>query len=459
MPARLRILATLLPLAVLLGCGGADKVTGARAGAVTTLTLANANLDPGSLQRWIDDVGNLSNGRLRIRVSNNWRYGEREVEKGLIADVRAGRAQLGWVASRAWTAVGVHSLDPLNVPFEVHSYAGEQAELTAGNRAALLAGVSSAGVEPVGLVPGPMHLVLVRRPVRHAADLRGLRIGVFASDVGERALRALGVVAVPLARDASPRGLDGVAEGLGDLAARYVAHAPYLLADAPLGPAPRVIFANRQAWSRLSADQRTILRRAAELAFAPMLRAWEADDRNARAKLCDGGVHVVDIGAQGRAALQRGVGPVYDQVSRLAGARAAAQAVERGRAADEAPMSLPCARPPAQTSALTGVFAYTVRRGASGSAGFDFGRARWIRFQVVLRNGRAVQTAHWSDGRSEIGFDEKYRVYRDRIELGGNYELTARWQLDGNRLRFTEMNGGPDDRRVWASHTWIRVRR
>jgi hypothetical protein len=223
-----------------------------------------------------------------------------------------------------------------------------------------------------------------------------------------------------------------------------------------------VIFANRRTWSRLSSDQRSILRRAAVLAFAPMLSAAKADDRNARAELCDAGVRVVAVGAAGRAALERGVGPVFEQVSRPRDARAARRAVEQARGVDQAPEPITCAAAAhRQRVALTGVFEYAVRRGDPGTAGDDFEGFRSVRFKVVFRDGRAVQTVAFPDGHSEAGFDESYRVYRDRITFGGDHgpPLTARWRLTGDRLRFTEMNGGPDDDRVWVRHPWTRVRR
>jgi hypothetical protein len=351
--------------------------------------------------------------------------------------------------------VGVHSFDALNLPFEVHSYAGERAELAPATRAALDAGLPAAGVEPVAVVPGPLHFLMLRRPVRRPADLRGLRIGVFASAVGERALRALGASPVPLARGAALGRLDGVAASLGDLAARYVRQAPYLLADAPLVPAPRVIFANRRTWSGLSAGDRAILRRAGEEAFARVLGAWEAGDRDARPQLRDAGVRVVNIGAPARAALQRGVAPVHDQLRRLPDARAGLQALTRAKAADRAPAPLSCRPPATHEAGLTGVFTYTLHHGDPGHPA-DFEGFRWARAKLVLREGRAVQTTEFPDGHSEPEFDEPYSVYRDRIALG---ELTARWQLDGNRLRFTDMNGGRLDHWAWETHPWIRVGR
>jgi TRAP-type C4-dicarboxylate transport system substrate-binding protein len=307
-----RALLTLIVLSVLLGCGGTDKVSGVRPSAVKTLTLANGNEDQGALQAWLDEVRRLSDGRLRIRVLSDWRVGERDVESGLIGDARSGRAQLGWVGTRAWTSTGAHSFDALNAPFLVDSYATEEATLRAADQVRLFAGVTAAGVEPVGLLPGPLHLLLARRPVERATDLQGLKIGLFASEVGERALRILGASPVPLARGESMGGLDAVTANLGDLAAHYVGKARYLVANAPFGAAPRVIFANRRTWVNLSQDEREILRRAAERAFAPTLRGLEAGDRAGLTQLCDGGVRLVDIGAPGREQLQAELGPLYD---------------------------------------------------------------------------------------------------------------------------------------------------
>ena len=458
-----RSLLILIVLSVLVGCGGADKVSGVRPSGVKTLTLANGNENQGLLQAWLDEVGRLSDGRLRIRVRSDWRVGERDFESGLIADVRSGRAQLGWVGTRAWTATGVHSFDALNAPFLIDSYATEEAVLRGADQERLFAGVTAAGVEPVGLLPGPLHLLLARRPVERATDLRGLKIGLFPSELGERALRLLGASPVPLARGESMGGLDGVAASMGDLAGRYIGEARYLIADAPFGAAPRLIFANRGTWANLSQDEREILRRAAELAFAPTLRNVEAGDRAGITQLCDGGIRVVQIGAQGREELQGVAGRLSEDLGRLADAGAGLQAVERARASGETPRQLVCE--PASESderALTGTFEWMLRRGEPGTERVDFEGAPYIHYRLELRDGRAVQTVVFPDGHSEPGFDERYEVYRDRITFGGDHGPpdTARWRLDGDKLSFSELSQkDPQGHLVWESHTWIRVNR
>lgn len=125
MTARRLTISLIAPVVLLFGCVGSDKVTGARTSVVKTLTIANANDSQIELQPWLDEVRALSKGRLQIRVINNWRLGQPGFESGLIADVRGGRVQFGWVATRALTAAGVHSFDALNVPFTVDSCAAE----------------------------------------------------------------------------------------------------------------------------------------------------------------------------------------------------------------------------------------------------------------------------------------------------------------------------------------------
>jgi TRAP-type C4-dicarboxylate transport system substrate-binding protein len=457
-----RAISTLAALSILLGCGGAEKVSGVRAERITTLTLANPNEGPGDLQPFVDEVRALSDGRVRIRVLSDWREGEPGFESGLIDDVRSGRAQLGWVGTRAWSAQGAHSLDALAAPFAIDSYEAEAAALRAANDERLPAGLAAAGVEPVGVVPGPLRLLLARRPIQQASDLEGLTIGVAASAIGERALRSAGALPVPLARGGSMSALDAVEARLGDLVS-YTGRARYLSVDAPLWPAPRVIFANRGTWDQLSEDERAVLRSAAERASGPMFRDIEADDRAAMTQLCNGGVRLVSLSPRARESLRRAVASEYEKLRRSADSRAGLEVVERASVRGETlPQATCAAASPSNERALTGTFEWTLRRGEPEAEIVGIGAAPSLRFRLELRTGRAVQTAVFPDGHSEPGFDERYEVYRDRITFGGDHGPpdTARWRLDGDKLTFSEFSDDdPVGRVIWESHTWIRVDR
>jgi TRAP-type C4-dicarboxylate transport system substrate-binding protein len=95
-----RITTTAVALLVA-ACGGGDtQRTGGATAKTTVLTLANGNAQTDELQHFIDKVDELSSGRLRLKAVNDWRSGDKHYEKGLIEDVKAGKADLGWVGMR-----------------------------------------------------------------------------------------------------------------------------------------------------------------------------------------------------------------------------------------------------------------------------------------------------------------------------------------------------------------------
>ena len=114
--------ATLVAIAVA-GCGGSDKAGGERKPAATVLMLANGNDDAWNLEPFAAAVERLSGGSLRIEFRDSWRRGETDYEEGVIRDVAAGKADLGWAGSRAFDDVGVQSFDALHAPLLNDSYA------------------------------------------------------------------------------------------------------------------------------------------------------------------------------------------------------------------------------------------------------------------------------------------------------------------------------------------------
>src|SRR3712207_6002480 len=97
------------------GCGEGDT---ARSGGPAksdakprVLTLANANGGDEDLAYFADAVARESDGALRVKIVSGWRAGQRHYEQGVLRDVRAGKADLGWVGSRAMGKAGVQALD------------------------------------------------------------------------------------------------------------------------------------------------------------------------------------------------------------------------------------------------------------------------------------------------------------------------------------------------------------
>src|SRR5215212_2454506 len=105
MHGRRRTILFSLPLLTLAlwtaACGGgsSDKAGGARSSAPVVLHLADFG-DSERAQLYVNEVARRSGGTVRIVVDEGWRHGERGVEAGLIRDVKAGKVDVGWSATR-----------------------------------------------------------------------------------------------------------------------------------------------------------------------------------------------------------------------------------------------------------------------------------------------------------------------------------------------------------------------
>ena len=65
------------------------------------------------------------------------------------------------------------------------------------------------------------------------------------------------------------------------------------------------------------------------------------------------------------------------------------------------------------------------------------------------------------DGTPNIGWEGTYSIYRDRITVQGNEgtKMTARVEIDGDRLRFTDVQPGPrtPEALTWGSKPFVKI--
>ena len=65
------------------------------------------------------------------------------------------------------------------------------------------------------------------------------------------------------------------------------------------------------------------------------------------------------------------------------------------------------------------------------------------------------------DGTASIGWEGRYSIYRDRITVQGNdgTKITARVEVDGDRLRFTDVQPGPKtpEALTWGSKPFVKI--
>jgi TRAP-type C4-dicarboxylate transport system substrate-binding protein len=178
-------------------CTGNLNKAGGPVSKPVVLTLADGESDISNAQPFANAVRNLSRGTLQIRIEGRWRFPDPNYETAVIRDVRAGKAQLGITASRAFDIVGVDSFQALQAPFLIDSYALERKVLESSIPATMLAGLRPYGLAGLGILPGPLRRPLgFGRPLLAASDYKGARIGIWPSRVTADIFRALGAIPV-----------------------------------------------------------------------------------------------------------------------------------------------------------------------------------------------------------------------------------------------------------------------
>jgi len=327
------IAAALTSLAALAGCtlGTPERVGGEPAADTRALTMLDPFSNGQEVTLFVNEVSRLSDGTLRIRVLPAGHDGA-DYEAATIHDVQEGRADLAFAASRAWDEFGAPSLRALGAPFLVDSYPLQERVLTSELVETMLEELQPSGLVGIGILPGP-----IRRPLGVAdalaapSDFQGMAIGTQQSRVADATLRALGARPQRLPADVSTlAGLAGIEHQVAAIeSARLDAEGSHLMTNVNLWPRPIVVFASAPAHSRLSGDQRQILRTAAANVAAEMVAADRVLEAETGANLCRKGHTTFDTAtSQQLQALHRAVEPVYNELERDPGTRTAIEAIK-----------------------------------------------------------------------------------------------------------------------------------
>ena len=459
-------------LAVVLAASSCDGAAGDRAGGehapkAVTLTLANPLPLPDELRPFVDEAERGSRGTIEIRFRNEWLgWPWRRTEADLIRDVAAGKADLGWVGSRAWDDVGVTSFDALHAPLVVDSYELEGAVLEEGVADELLQEVEPLGLVGLGMLPGPLRKVLgVERPFLRPADFSGRRLGLNRSQVGSAALRALGAMPVTV-----PGGVDlvGQVDGLEQQVASiesntYDDAAKYLTANVNLWPRWVVVFMNAEAFERLDDSQQDALRDAVQAATPIMLAAAEAAQEASMAALCDRGLTLAVASEADLAELRAAVAPVVAAIGHDETARDALRRIDQIRGQDpSAPDSMaPCpARTPTTSGVLDGTYVAVTTAADARRARIPSGDPLYtrlpIRQRLVLKGG--IYKLYLRERYEQDVHAGTYTLYRDRIVLIDPPDrIPFAWKLEGKTLTLDDEGKGGYFGAFWTP-PWTKVR-
>jgi TRAP-type C4-dicarboxylate transport system substrate-binding protein len=307
------VLAAALALgAIACGAGNLDKA-GNPSSKPVMLTLADGEFDPSNAQPFVAAVWRLSRGTLQIKIEVNWRPDDASYETGLIKDVRAGKAQLGITASRAFDTVGITSFQALQAPFLIDNINLERKVLDSSIPAKMLTGLRPYGLTGLAVLPGPLRRPLgFTKPLLAVSDYKGATIEIRPSEVTADIFRALGAIPLTQPRSNSVQstaGLSGIESHVFGIDTGDDVPGAVLTGNVVFEPRPNVIFMNQRAYAALTASQRGVLLRAA--AEARHAGIYQGNDTAAAADICRRGTKIVSASAADLAGLRAAVQPVY----------------------------------------------------------------------------------------------------------------------------------------------------
>lgn len=446
MRARLLTVGILLPLVVAAsGCGStsrhgaADKAGGSTAPVVLRAAAAYGPDQPDAplAKRFAAQVAKLSGGRLRIElVFDVGGEADANVEARIAKMVARGDYELGWIGARAWDELGVRSFQALQAPFLITNYAIFERVAKSPLAGQMLAGLRSRRVVGVALIPGLLrHPVGLRRPFLSPSDYQGARFRDIPSRATDALISALGAVPTHVSNAAYPSAAKHLIDG-----------GEWSFANAPLGgivtanvtfyAKALTIFANEDAFSRLSEKQRAILREAGTRTLHSVadfpLRQELAFDGFLASQFCRHPGRVVLASKAQLAALERAARPVYAELERDPQTRRMIAAIRAVGAS--LPQPPPIRVPPACTK--PGPSTLTVGKVSSllnGTYHWRLTRAAALAFGAPASN---PENDHYPAVNAAVLRDGVVTMVSSHPPIRGTYRIV------GNRIIFSVRGGG-----------------
>lgn len=272
------------------------------------------------LTRMAEIVEERSGGRLRIQVYASGQLGD---EKETIESTRLGTIQINRTSTGP-LAEFVPGMKILGLPYLFRDARHQWNVLHGPIGEELLATLPPAGF--VGLTyydGGARSFYNSARPVRSPHDLRGLKIRTQQSEVMMATVKALGASPTPMAFSEVYSSLQtGVIDGAENNPPSYVSTGHHEVAKHYTldghSRVPEIVIINRKTWDSLSAEDRTILRQAAEESAAHQRDLWRAYEEEALATARDGGCEIIEPDAapfrQAAAAVVEQHGRGYEEI-------------------------------------------------------------------------------------------------------------------------------------------------
>jgi TRAP-type C4-dicarboxylate transport system substrate-binding protein len=311
---------------LLAGCAGQAVPPQDKAGA-QTLVLKLATPDSVAIngpafgqEAFVQDLASVSGGLIKVDMTLDFAHAAADSETKLVQAIASGEVDGGWPSTRAFANAGIRSLEAVEAPLTISSYAASKALVSGPVAQDLLARLDGSGVKGLGIAVGPLRRPFAAQaPLIGAEDWKGVTFRSFNSPVQADAIRALGATPVNAGADWVDQIAAGTLRGVEfdivqDAVNGNSALAPFVTANVVLWPKMFVLALSQKRWDALTDQQRGWVQQAAVLASKASVDAtW--DESTAAAGLCASGVRFVDASASQLAALHDAVAPVIAKLA------------------------------------------------------------------------------------------------------------------------------------------------
>lgn len=317
---RLALTATVFGLIALTGCTATS--TDKAGGDTVVLRLAsidkiNNNGQSFGPQAFVDQLAQVSGGRLKVEVTTTFGEGTPTAESDLVTAIATGKIDGGWPSTRAFAAADIPGLKAVEAPMTLTSYAAVK-DLVSGETAEhLLTTLDDSGVVGLGLAVGPL-----RRPFAAKSallgpdDWNGIRFRAYNSPVQTDTIEALGANPVNLSLTWIEEVRAGRLRGAEFDVAQYAANgltveAGHVTSNVVLWPKVFVLSLSQSRYDALSDQQRAWVDEAAKRAVEASVNATY-DEESIVDDLCSQGVNFTGAAPSDLLALRTAFKPVID---------------------------------------------------------------------------------------------------------------------------------------------------
>ncbi len=291
---------------------------------LATIDSINNNGQSYGPEAFVENLEEVSGGRLKVEVTTQYGQGAPEAESDLVEAIASGEVDLGWPSTRAFANAGITGLEAVEAPMMLTSYAAEKALVSGPVADKLLAKLDGTGVVGLDLAVGPLRRPFAAEaPLLGPADWAGATFRVYNSPVQTDAVRLLGATPVNLGfgwidevRAGRLRGVEfDIAQYAIDIA-QYAQNgntteAGNVTANVVLWPKVFVLSVSQKRFDALSDEQQNWVREAADKAMQVSVDATY-DETTLAQDLCEKGARFIAASPDQIAVLRTSLQPVLD---------------------------------------------------------------------------------------------------------------------------------------------------